>query len=89
MPLNMNIVLVELSDTLRFQIPSLCSPQYYHQGNHTFCKGLILHSFSMLQSRISSCSVTGMAIACTKKGPKPRELQQMNVHSYKILRQST
>lgn len=77
MSLNMNIVLVDLSDTLRFQIPSLCSSQYYHQGNHIFCKGLILYSFSVLQSRISSRSVTRMASSFHKKWAKPHELKQM------------
>ena len=77
MLLNMNIMLVELSDALKFRIPLLCSPQYNHQENHIFCKGLILHSVSLLQSRIASSSVTGIASSFSKKRAKPRELKQM------------
>lgn len=76
LPLNMNSMLVELSDTLKFQIPLLCSPQYNHQENHIFCKGLILHSFSLSQSRIPSCFVTGIASSFSKKRAEPCELKQ-------------
>lgn len=67
MPLNMNIVLAELSDNLKFQIPLLCSPQYNHQENHIFRKGLILHSFRLMQRRIVPCSVTGIASSFSEK----------------------
>lgn len=76
LPLNMNVMLVALSDTLKFQITLLCSPQYNHQENHIFCKGLILHSFNLSQSRIASCSVTGIASSFSEKRAKPHELKQ-------------
>lgn len=67
MSLNMNIGLLALSDTLKFQIPSLRSSQYNHQENYIFHKGLILHSFTLSQSRIPSCSLTGIASSFSEK----------------------